>query len=757
MSVTAGVFGQASPVGEEGGTAGQAHLTALERAFGRIFTVIALLTVLQFWLSSRTLGGQTPGSVTANLLMSLLMIWQAISAFRRAPTQRDLNWLAAGTGVLLLTSRILAVPGSPFLENAAYLLVAPVVAVWAALSRHYAVPVPILLIVLATGAWHPRGDLPVEQAVTTLATAAFSGIAARFLRGGARRADKDAGKLSQQLAGQDAVLAAEEAERRAATAVHDDVISVLRAVSMPDQPLSWSVLVSKAQRAQYTLAAGGRSLGGLGPALHVQVLESTAGLDVHYVPEGNLNVPPAVVAAISAASGEALRNVAAHAQIRNATVMARGDGAGGVKVTISDKGVGFNPDQVGPTSTGLRSSIRGRLQDVGGSAEVISSPGEGTTVVLTWHPPQPADVQAADLLAWARRLAPSPLLIFLGYMSPQLLSGLVLLCLRWHDMRWRPAAVAVFLALLGLAAASARNINRLQMTRQAAVGLAAALTTLVTLGSLAVAPGTTDAFAYWVSGESTILVAVIYFLQGPAFGLAVLALDLSALMAGILVTGNAIPRGAWVGILGTPVLAAGLAVGHRAAFRGLSNYTERQLDDYRELQRLQARVEATSRVDRASLENARRVAGPVLNRIATGGPPDATLHLAADLASAVLRDELLAPHFLTPALADLLHAARTVGVRVTVNIAPQENTALTESARRLIAAALADPASVTEATLQMHPPTEEQSAALYLHIRGPALSDYDTLRECARDCGARLTDLADHALLVRLEPGSPEM
>lgn len=734
------------------------HLAALERAFGRVFAVIALLFVLQFWFSARTVSGQTPGSVAASALLSLLLIWLAIPAFRRMPSQRDLYLLAAGTGILLPASRMLAVPGSPFLAETAYLLVAPVAGAWPALSRRFVVLVPVVLTVLATGAWDLRGDLPVEQAVTTLATAALMGFSARFMRAGAQRADKDADQLSRELARQDAALAAEEAERRAANAVHDDVLSVLRAVSLPDQLLPWTVLVSKARRAQSALslhlpAAGGRGSGGLGPALRSQVLESAAGLNVRCVLEGDLVVPAPAADAISAAVGEALRNVAAYAQVRSATVMASDQRAGGVRVVISDAGVGFDPGQVRPASTGLRNSVQARLRDAGGSAEVISSPGNGTAVVLTWSPPPPAGVEAVDLLAWARRLAPRPLLVFAGFMLPPLLSSLVVLCLRWQDMRWHLASVAVFLGLLGLAAGSARNVNRVRMTRLAWVGRTAAVTILVATGSLAVAPGTTDAFAYWVSGESAILMAVLYFLGGTRLGLAALALDLAALTAGLLVTGTTIPRGAWVGILASPVLGAGLAAGVLAAFRGLSNYTESRLAEYREGLRRQARAEAVSLVDSAAVENARRVAGPVLSQVAAGQPPSAALRMAAALASAMLRDELLAPGFLTAALADRVRTARTAGARVTVDIAQQGNPDLMETARRLLAAALANASAVDDVTLQVHPPTDGHPALLILHVHTGEFPASAALRRGARECGALVTDLDDHELLVRLQPG----
>ena len=738
---------------EAAGPAGAVHQTTLERAFGRIFAVVALAILLQFWVDARTVSGQQPGSLAADLLLSVLLVWQAMRAFRRPPSQRDVDLLAAGTVCLVLATRILAVPGSPFLEQATYVMAVPAAAAWAVWSRRFVVLIPLLLLILGTGAWHLDGDLAVEQAVGALPTVIVAGVAARFMRAGARQADVDADRLSRQMAAQDAALAAEEAERRAANAVHDDVVSVLRAVAVTDRPLPWSVVAVKARQAQSALArrvpADWRGSADLGLALRHQATEFIPELDIRWRVDGDLDVPAAAAEALSGAAGEALRNAAAYAGVRDATVTARGDGSGGVEVTVCDDGAGFDPGQVGPLSTGLRNSIRGRLRDVGGSAEVISSPGRGTTVVLTWRPAEQAGAEAVDPLAWARRLAPRAGLIFLGFMVPVLLSCLVLLCLRWQDMRWPLVAAAVLLGLLGVAVVCARCLSRVRMTRRAAASLTATVTVLAAAGSLAVAPGTTDAFAFWVSGGTGIVVAAVYFLRGPVFGLTTLALDLAALTAGILATGRAMPVGERASVLGSPIIGAGLAVGFLAAFHGLSKYTESQLAGYRDRLRRRARAEAISRVDRAALENARHVAGPVLARAASARAPDPDLRMAAALANATLRDELLAPGFLTVALAEDVRAARTAGARITVDFARQEDAALAETTRGLLAAALADLGDGDEVTLQVHPAAEGHLALLILHVRS-RLSGHAGLRRHARQCGALVSELGDRELLVRL-------
>ena len=232
--------------------------------------------------------------------------------------------------------------------------------------------------------------MAVEQTVVALATVACTSWAVRLIRAGARRADADAGALSRRMAAQDAALAAEEIKSRAATTVHDDVLSVLRAISVAGQPLPWSLVVAKAKGAQDALArqgsGGTKGPADLGSALH-HAGKSAAELDVRYDIDGDIDVPRSAVETLSAAAGEALRNVAAHAGVSSALVTARGSQSGGVTVAVSDDGMGFDPARVGPASTGLRSSVQKRLADVGGRAEIISAPGQGTSVVLTWSPP----------------------------------------------------------------------------------------------------------------------------------------------------------------------------------------------------------------------------------------------------------------------------------------------------------------------------------------------------------------------------------
>lgn len=742
--------------------AGAVHSTTLERAYGRIVGVAVMFYVAQFWFSAITVAGQSAGSAAANLALSLpLLCLAAAWVSRRPPVQRELDWLAVAAAVLLPLSRLLATPDSPFADNVAYLLAAPVVDAWAVFSRRFVLVVPVALTVLATGAWQLAGDLrsglPAEQSVATLAIAAFAGLAARMVREVAGKADEEAASMAGQIAAHDAATAAEHAAQRAKSTVHDDVLSVLRAIASQDQRVGWNVLIGKARQARHALAgqlpaddAGDlpglllREVSQLGPELTVHAELSL---------DQDFQLPASQVDSIRSAVAEALRNTARHAGVTQARVSAWANEKGGITVTISDAGKGFDPDRLPPESLGVRESILARLRNAGGSAEIVSAPGRGTTVALSAYPAEagqgPAAAVGRDQFDWVRLLAPSPRRVFLGFMAPPLLASLAWLCLRWHDLRWPVLAVAAFGCLLVVTAASAANVSRAEMTWPGAVARIVALTACTAAGSLAVAPGTTDAFAYWISGESAILVTVIYFVRGPVLGLTAAVLDLGALLAGLSMTGSAIPPGARPSIEASPLLGAGLGLGFRLAFIGLSRYAAGQLEEYRERRRALARAEAVSRVDRAALATARRIAGPIIDLVALGQKPSAALRTAARLAGESLRDELLAPDFLSAELAERVRAARTTGVSVTVDVAREYASPLAREAKKLLAAALANLKGVTEVRLQLHAAAGVHPAALMLHVRG-AIADHTPLRECARECGALVSDLNDQGLLVWL-------
>jgi signal transduction histidine kinase len=91
-------------------------------------------------------------------------------------------------------------------------------------------------------------------------------------------------------------------------------------------------------------------------------------------------LPPGAQEAVFRVAQEALANVGRHARARHVGVSLRDTGKG-LALTIADDGAGFDPMQ-SRTSMGIE-NMQSRAAEFGGSLDIASSPGSGTTIVFT--------------------------------------------------------------------------------------------------------------------------------------------------------------------------------------------------------------------------------------------------------------------------------------------------------------------------------------------------------------------------------------
>ena len=70
----------------------------------------------------------------------------------------------------------------------------------------------------------------------------------------------------------------------------------------------------------------------------------------------------------------------------------RGVRTGGCVIEVTDNGVGFVRADVPDERLGLRVTIEERMSNAGGTAEIASQPGQGTSVTVGW----PAETEEAD-------------------------------------------------------------------------------------------------------------------------------------------------------------------------------------------------------------------------------------------------------------------------------------------------------------------------------------------------------------------------
>ncbi|MFJ9822083.1 MacS family sensor histidine kinase [Streptomyces sp. NPDC101151] len=117
------------------------------------------------------------------------------------------------------------------------------------------------------------------------------------------------------------------------------------------------------------------------------LLAPYAGARVSFAePGAPVPLPPAAARELAAAVGAALDNVRGHAGVDARAWILVEDEPDEIVVTVRDDGPGIPEGRLaqaaGEGRLGVAQSIRGRLRDLGGSAELISVPGQGTEVEL---------------------------------------------------------------------------------------------------------------------------------------------------------------------------------------------------------------------------------------------------------------------------------------------------------------------------------------------------------------------------------------
>jgi signal transduction histidine kinase len=208
--------------------------------------------------------------------------------------------------------------------------------------------------------------------------------------------------------------------------LHDTVLNTLTAVAMGSGDAGAEVVTRCRQDVALLEAVLGgaddlsadyaRPSGDLPSEVRSVIADMRArGLIVHLTVEDAAAavVPARVSTAMSNAVREALSNVAAHAGTGEAWVgigrAAPGADSGNpcrLRVTVRDRGAGFDLARVDQARLGLRRSITERTAECGGRASVWSAPGRGTEVSLCWPAPDQAghspDVRglAPEVLSW---------------------------------------------------------------------------------------------------------------------------------------------------------------------------------------------------------------------------------------------------------------------------------------------------------------------------------------------------------------------
>jgi len=219
--------------------------------------------------------------------------------------------------------------------------------------------------------------------IWTAVEAALSRLLWRLVRRGGAVADERMARRFE--ADRAAMLArARRGEQRAHWAtVHDTAASTLLMVGLGavrgDEP--W--LPAQLERDVAALHGIPTPAAGVRETVRRVVDGARIAVDVRGDGDGDLTLPGPAAGALGGALTESLENVVRHAGTDRAEVVLEVDAAA-VRVTVRDRGRGFDPAAVPPDRFGLARSVRERMAQVDGCAVVESMPGRGTEVRLEW-------------------------------------------------------------------------------------------------------------------------------------------------------------------------------------------------------------------------------------------------------------------------------------------------------------------------------------------------------------------------------------
>ncbi len=154
-----------------------------------------------------------------------------------------------------------------------------------------------------------------------------------------------------------------------------------------DQPRRMVALARSQERELRAWLYGRRDVGETEATLRGRLddvlaeVEAAHELDVELVVVGDAALDDDTRALVAAVR-EALTNAGKHAAVSDASVYVEVEDDQ-VVAFVRDRGAGFAPDEVGPDRHGVDESIRGRLRRHGGTATLVTAPGEGTEWELT--------------------------------------------------------------------------------------------------------------------------------------------------------------------------------------------------------------------------------------------------------------------------------------------------------------------------------------------------------------------------------------
>ncbi len=240
------------------------------------------------------------------------------------------------------------------------------------------------------------GSHSVTQVVTdgifTILTNGSIAVIVLMLRNAANSTDK-ANAEAIQVAVLQAKAEAESKERRRLDAlIHDSVLTALISATNAKTSVEAQSAAELASSALDKLAKLEANAADGSPVfcgdLFDSIITAAKRLDPEIEARKDCQTHFAVNQEVSSALTEAilqgLQNSQIHAGLNAKRELILKASPGVLKLVLKDDGRGFRPNRVPKGRLGIKNSIIGRVQSVGGEVHIVSSPGQGATVILEW-------------------------------------------------------------------------------------------------------------------------------------------------------------------------------------------------------------------------------------------------------------------------------------------------------------------------------------------------------------------------------------
>jgi len=241
------------------------------------------------------------------------------------------------------------------------------------------------------GGSHSWPDVIQSASFSVLSNGSVA-VIALMLKNAAARTDR-ANETAILARAANASADAQSRERaRVDALVHDSVLTALISASnatTKEQTEAASQLASSAivrLKAEFQEPASIENIyvSGFFDALTVAAKKIDAQLDARANIANPFLLPTSIASGLTEACLQALSNSVTHAGAKAHRELILKASERSLKIVVKDNGRGFRPSSAARGRLGIRNSIIGRTESVGGRVHIDSTPGKGATIIIEW-------------------------------------------------------------------------------------------------------------------------------------------------------------------------------------------------------------------------------------------------------------------------------------------------------------------------------------------------------------------------------------